>query len=168
MLLKLEVAAPPSPEEARGDFPEGAATKKSATKKVPTEVGTLTQLMLPLAAMMRGDLQAFVVSVGIQALTAMLQSERTELAGPRYLHDADRRASRGGTTPGKLTLGGRQVTVRRPRVVDRDGDEVPLGTWQELSVDEPMNARVLEQMTIGVATRKYARSLEPGRCPLRC
>lgn len=135
--------------------------KKSATKKVPTEVGTLTQLMLPLAAMMRGDLQAFVVSVGIQALTAMLESERTELAGPRYRHDADRRASRGGTTPGKLTLGGRQVTVRRPRVVDRNGDEVPLGTWQELAADDPMNARVLEQMTIGVATRKYARSLEP-------
>jgi hypothetical protein len=83
--------------------------KKDATKKVPTEVGTLAQLVLPLAELVRGDLQAFVVSVGIQAITAMLESERTELAGPRYQHDPDRRASRGGTTPGKLTLGGRQI-----------------------------------------------------------
>jgi transposase-like protein len=134
---------------------------KSAAKKMPKEVGTLTQLMLPLAAMVRGDLQAFVVSVGVQALAAMLEAERTELAGPRYRHDAGRVASRGGTVPGKLTLGGRQVTVRRPRVVDRNGEEVPLGTWQELSAEDPMNARVLEQMTIGVATRKYARSIEP-------
>lgn len=134
---------------------------KSATKNVPTEVGALTQLMLPLAAMVRGDLQAFVVSVGVQALAAMLEAERTQLVGPRYRHDADRVASRGGSAPGKLTLGGRQVTVRRPRVVDRNGEEVPLGTWQELSAKDPMDARVLEQMTIGVATRKYERSIEP-------
>lgn len=134
---------------------------KNATKKVPTEVGTLAQLVLPLAELVRDDLRAFVLSAGMQALTAMLENERTELAGPRYRHDPDRQASRGGSVPGKLTLGGRQVTVRRPRVVDRNGDEVPLGTWLGLAAQDPMNERVLEQMTIGVATRKYERSLEP-------
>ncbi len=134
---------------------------KSATKREPTEVGTLAQLVLPLAELVRGDLRAFVMSVGIQALTAMLENERTEIAGPRYRHDPERQATRGGTTPGKLTLGGRQVSVRRPRVVDRDGNDVPLGTWQELAATDPMNERVLEQMTLGVATRKYERSLEP-------
>jgi transposase-like protein len=124
-------------------------------------VGTLAQLVLPLAAMVRNDLQAFVVSVGMQALIAMLEGERTELAGPRYEHDPERQATRAGTTPGKLTLGGRQVGVDRPRVVGRDGREIPLGTWKEFAARDPMDKRVLEQMTLGVATRKYDRSLEP-------
>lgn len=134
---------------------------KSATKKVPTEVGTLAQLVLPLATLVRSDLQAFVLSVGIQALTAMLEAERTELAGPRYEHNPERQATRGGTTRGKLTLGGRQVSVDRPRVVDSKGREIPLGTWREFAARDPMDRRVLEQMTLGVATRKYDRSLEP-------
>lgn len=133
---------------------------KSATNNVTKEVGTLAQLVLPLAEVVRGDLRAFVMSVGVQALTAMLESERTELAGPRYRHDPERQATRGGTTPGKLTLGGRKITVRRPRVVDGDGHDVELATWRELADSDPMNERVLEQMTLGVATRKYARSLE--------
>lgn len=57
-------------------------------------------------------------------------------------------------------LGGRRVALRRPRVVDRHGREVPLDTWEELASRDPLDLRALEQMAIGVATRKYARSLE--------
>jgi putative transposase len=134
--------------------------KKNATNEVGTEVGVLAQLVMPLAELVRGDLRAFVLSVGMRALTEMLETERTALAGPRYQHDPSRGASRGGTTRGKLTLGGRRVSVPRPRVVDRDGKEVPLASWQQLAARDPMDERVLEQMTLGVATRKYERSLE--------
>jgi transposase-like protein len=37
---------------------------------------------------------------------------------------------------------------------------VPLDTWTELATTDPLDVRALEQMAIGVATRKYARSLE--------
>lgn len=134
--------------------------KKLAKETPRGQASMLTQLLLPLAAMIRGDLLGLVHQLGLQAIAAMLEAERTKLCGERYRHDKSRTASRAGTTRGELVLGGRRVAMRRPRVTDTDGHEVPLGAWTELSGTDPLHARALEQMTIGVATRKYARSLE--------
>jgi transposase-like protein len=41
------------------------------------------------------------------------------------------------------------------------GQEVPLPTRQALQREDPLNRRMVEQMVVGVATRQYARSLEP-------
>jgi len=59
-----------------------------------------------------------------------------------------------------MVLGGRKVAIRRPRV-RRDGAEVPLPTFQLRGNEDPLNRRIVEQMLVGVATRQYARSLEP-------
>ena len=59
-----------------------------------------------------------------------------------------------------MVLGGRKVAVARPRV-RAAGREVPLPTFQTLAREDPLNRRVVEQMLVGVATRQYARSLEP-------
>ena len=90
----------------------------------------------------------------------MLEEDRTAICGPRYQHQADRPASRAGTVPSEVVLGGRKVAIRRPRV-RADGEEVPLPTFQAMASDDPLNRRVVEQMLVGVATRQYARSLEP-------
>lgn len=134
--------------------------KKPAKETSRGKASLLTQVLLPLAAVIRGDLLALVHQLGLQAIAAMLEGERTKLCGERYKHDKSRTASRAGTTRGELALGGRRVAVRRPRVTDKDGNEVPLDAWTELSGTDPLDARALEQMAIGVATRKYARSLE--------
>ena len=66
----------------------------------------------------------------------------------------------------KSCLGGRKVAVRRPRV-RADGHEVPLPTFQAMANVDPLNRRVVEQMLVGVATRRYARSLEPVPATMR-
>ena len=133
---------------------------KSASRRGATEVGTLAQLVLPLAALVRGDLRELVTKIGLQAIAALLEQERTALCGPAYEHNPARTATRGGHVPSELTYGGRKVKMKRPRAVDREGHEVPLTMWSELASSDPLSERVLEQMTLGVATRKYARSLE--------
>jgi len=50
--------------------------------------------------------------------------------------------------------------MQRPRVRTADG-EVPLPTFQTMAHRDPLDRRVVEQMLVGVATRQYARSLEP-------
>jgi transposase-like protein len=50
--------------------------------------------------------------------------------------------------------------VKRPRVRSSEGKEIPLPSWEKFAAEDPLNARAVEQMVIGVATRKYARSLE--------
>lgn len=133
---------------------------KSASRRGTTEVGMLGQLVVPLAALVRGDLRELVTTIGLRAIAELLEQERTARCGPAYAHDAARTATRGGHVQSQLVYGGRKIKMRRPRVVDREGREVPLDRWSELSTNDPLSERVLEQMTLGVATRKYARSLE--------
>jgi transposase-like protein len=103
------------------------------------------------------------------ALDDLLERERTEVCGPRYQHRSDRSAYRAGHAPGELVLGGRRVRVSRPRVRSREGHEVALPSWTEFSREDPLHERVLEQMMIGVSTRRYERSLEavPETTPTR-
>jgi hypothetical protein len=42
-----------------------------------------------------------------------------------------------------------------------EGREVGLPSWQQWSKRDPLTERALEQMVLGVSTRRYARSLEP-------
>lgn len=100
------------------------------------------------------------VRSGLKVFETMLEEDRTALCGPRYAHHVDRVATRMGTVASEVVLGGRKVPVRRPRV-RANGREGPLPTFQRLAGTDPLNRRVVEQLLIGVATRQYARSLEP-------
>jgi transposase-like protein len=105
-------------------------------------------------------LRELVVSAGLQVLGAMLEEDREVLCGPRHHQNPARDATRYGFDEGSLVLGGRRVGFRRPRV-RRGKREVPLPTWEELSREDPLQERAVEQMLVGVSTRDYARSLEP-------
>ena len=94
----------------------------------------------------------------------MLEEDRTAICGPRYAHEPERPASRAGTTRSEVVLGGRKVTIQRPRVRTTAG-KVALPTFQTMAATDPLDRRVVEQMLVGVATRQYARSL--GRSGLR-
>jgi len=122
-----------------------------------------SQRHLPLVDLLmdtRAELTELVVRSGLKVLEAMLEEDRVAICGPRYVHQPERDAVRAGTTSTEVVLGGRKVGLRRPRV--RAGKkEVPLPTFQAMAATDPLHRRVLEQMLVGVATRQYARSLEP-------
>ena len=105
-------------------------------------------------------LMELAVASGLQVLQAMFEEDRTALCGPRYQHGLDRSAQRAGTAASEVVLGGRKIAVRRPRVRTAAG-EVALPTFETMADRDPLDRRVVEQMLVGVATRKYARSLEP-------
>ena len=118
---------------------------------------------LPLVEILvdtQAELQELVVASGLKVLEAMLEEDRGAVCGPRYAHQPERQAYRAGHTPSQVVLGGRKVAMRRPRA-RRDGAEVPLPTVRAFTDTDPLNRRVVAQMLIGVATRQYARSLEP-------
>ena len=121
------------------------------------------QRHLPLVDLLvdtRAELMELAVASGLKVLTTMLEEDRTAICGPRYQHQAHREASRTGAVQSEVVLGGRKVALRRPRV-RANGQEVPLPTFQIMAREDPLNRRVVEQMLVGVATRQYARSLEP-------
>ena len=118
--------------------------------------------MLPLPsvleAVVRDELRNFVIQEGMAALTRVLEEERTALCGAPYERGSPR-AHRSGSAQGQLVMGGRKVRVKRPRVRDQEG-EIALESYQQFSESDPLSERALEQMVIGVSTRKYERSLE--------
>ena len=114
-----------------------------------------------LAAVVRRDLHAFVVDAGMAALQQLLEDERTAVCGPAHARQPGRRAYRNGHAPGELALGGRRVSVSRPRARTVDGDEIVLPSWQHFGDEDPLTERAVEQMLVGVTTRRYERSLEP-------
>jgi len=121
------------------------------------------QRHLPLVDLLvdtRTELFALAIRSGLRVLDAMLEEDRTAVCGPRYAHQPARVASRAGTVASDVVLGGRKVAIRRPRV-RAEGREVELPTFRTLADTDPLNRRVVEQMLVGVATRQYARSLEP-------
>jgi transposase-like protein len=137
--------------------------KKSRISRPCALAESPTTRTLPLVDLLldtKAELFELMIRSGLRVLDAMLEEDRTTLCGPRYVHDATRAASRAGTVPSEVVLGGRKVAVQRPRV-RADGHEVPLPTFQALAARDPLDRRALEQMLVGVTTRQYARSLEP-------
>jgi len=132
---------------------------KKITKKSEVRQG-VEQLMLEIPEIVGRELHEMVVGAGMSVLARMLELEREKLCGPRYVHSTTRTASRGGHTAGELAFGGRRAAIPRPRAIGADGHEVRLRTWDTFASNDPLNERAVEQMVIGVSTRKYARSLE--------
>ena len=133
--------------------------KQSRTVARPAVVESPRHLpLVDLLVDARSELFELAVRSGLKVLETMLEEDRTALCGPRYAHLEQRRAARAGTVSSEVVLGGRKIAVQRPRV---RADEVSLPTFQAMADVDPLNRRVVEQMVVGVATRRYARSLEP-------
>src|SRR5215204_1379796 len=118
---------------------------------------------LPLVDLLvdtKTELLELALRSGLKVLTTMLEEDRMAICGPRYAHEPERPASRAGTTRREVVLGGRKVAIQRPRVRTAAG-EVPLPTFQTMAATDPLDRRAVEQMLVGVATRQYARRLEP-------
>jgi putative transposase len=134
---------------------------KDTARKMARRQEATPQLAFTAMLDARATLHDAIVSAGMGVLGAMLEEERAKLCGPRYAHQPGRSATRSGHTDGELALGGRRVRVRRPRVRSINGDEVTLETWERFAEADPLTPRAVEQMVLGVSTRKYVRSIEP-------
>ena len=55
------------------------------------------------------------MSAGKQVLGAMMEQDRTALCGPKWTPNPQRAGYRHGRAPGAITLGGRRITIERPR-----------------------------------------------------
>ena len=107
-------------------------------------------------------LLALSVGVGLGLLAEMLEEEVDEVVGPKGKHNPERTAVRHGHEDGEVTLGGRRVAVKRPRVRSAEGEsEVELSTYRHFADRDPLSRLVLEQMLAGVSVRRFSRTREP-------
>jgi len=92
----------------------------------------------------------------------LMELEVDEVVGAKGKHDPGRVAVRHGHEDGSMTLGGRRVAVRRPRIRTADGErELPVESYEYFADRDPLTRAVMDRMLAGVSTRKFARVGEP-------
>jgi putative transposase len=135
------------------------ATTDHTQLELPEQV---TVAVAELAGAAREGLLALAVGTGLQVLQAMLAEDVARLVGAKGRHNPDRTAVRHGTEPGQVTLGGRRVRIRRPRVRSAGGArELPVPTYQAFAATELLDQLALERMLAKLSTRRYPAGLEP-------
>lgn len=80
----------------------------------------LQEALGALVGAAKEGLLALSVGVGLGVVHELMEAEVTEVVGPKGKHDPGRTAKRHGHEDGSMTLGGRRVAVRRPRMRTAD------------------------------------------------
>ena len=110
----------------------------------------------------REGLLALSVGVGLGVVHELMELEVDEVVGPKGKHNTDRVGVRHGHDDGSMTLGGRRVPVRRPRMRTADDErELPVATYEYFADRDPLTRAVMDRMLAGVSTRKFAEVGEP-------
>jgi putative transposase len=135
------------------------ATTDQAQLQLPERV---TVAVAELATAAREGLLALAVGTGLQVLEVMLAEDVARLVGAKGRHIPERSAVRHGSEPGQVTLGGRRMRVRRPRVRTADGTrEVAVPTYQAFAATDLLDQLAVERMLAKLSTRRYQAGLEP-------
>ena len=136
-----------------------ATRTEAADSPLPPKVQEALGEMVGAA---REGLLALSVGVGLSVVHELMESEVTEVVGPKGKHDPDRTAKRHGHEDGSMTLGGRRVGVSRPRMRSADDErELSLGTYEHFADRDPLTRAVMDRMLAGVSTRRFAGVGEP-------
>ena len=128
---------------------------------VPVAEATQGEFVLPervqealgqLVGAAKEGLLALSVEVGLGVLGELLEQEVEQLVGPKGKWSSDRTAVRHGHEDGEVTLGGRRVAVKRPRVRTVDGEsEISLQTYEHFADRDLLGRTALERMLAGIA-----------------
>ncbi|HZD65905.1 MAG TPA: IS256 family transposase [Acidimicrobiales bacterium] len=123
---------------------------------------SVTVAMANLAEEAREGLLALAVGTGLQVMEAIMEEDVVALAGPKGKWNPERVATRHGTDQGQVTLGGRRMPIRRPRVRSADStEELAVASYEHFSSTEVLGKMALERMVAKLSTRRYHAGLEP-------
>ena len=139
--------------------PEVGTTLEAIESPLPPQIQEALGEMVGAA---REGLLALSVGVGLGVVHELMELEVDEVVGPKGKHNPDRMAKRHGHEDGSMTLGGRRVAVRRPRVRTADDErELPVRSYEYFADRDPLTRAVMDRMLAGVSTRKFAGVGEP-------
>ena len=139
--------------------PQVVTPREALERPLPAEI---QEALGELVGAAREGLLALSVGVGLSVVHGLMEAEVSEVVGPKGRHNPDRTAKRHGHERGSMTLGGRRVEVRRPRVRTADDErELPVKSYEYFADRDPLTCVVMNRMLAGVSTRRYAGVGEP-------
>lgn len=131
-----------------------ATTAEAPESPLPPQI---QEALGELVGAAKEGLLALSVGVGLSVVHELMEAEVSEVVGPKGKWNPERMAKRHGHEDGSMTLGGRRVAVRRPRMRTADDErELPLGTYEHFADRDPLTRAVMDRMLAGVSTRRFA------------
>jgi putative transposase len=139
--------------------PKVGSTLQASASPLPPQI---QEALGELVGAAREGLLALSVGVGLGVVHELMELEVDEVVGPKAKHNPDRTAVRHGHGEGSMTLGGRRVPVRRPRVRTVEGErELPVESYGYFGDRDPLTRAVMDRMLAGVSSRRFADVGEP-------
>jgi putative transposase len=159
----MEGSHTPAPADEAADHDRLRLVPTTTLGLAERLAGRLDRHLVRFAEHLREGLLAASVAVGLEVMGELMDAEVTDLAGPKGKHNPARTAKRHGSQDGSVTLGGRRVQVRRPRVrtVGDDEHELPLASYDSFTSADLLADGVVARMLGGLSTRGYPVGLEP-------
>jgi transposase-like protein len=118
---------------------------------------------LPMAevwAEMQTQVEQLAGQAGLQILRAILEEEVSRRVGPPHRPKPSAGCVRWGKQPGYVVFSGQKISLERPRVRTREGQEVELESYGQLQQDGKLQRAVREGVVAGLSTRNYRRAVE--------
>jgi putative transposase len=142
---------------------QGTGSKSKQKFEVMGNGKLLVEMPLPMVEVWE-ELQAQVEQLtghaGLQIIGTILEEEVARRVGPPHRPDPASSCVRWGRQPGYVVFGGQRVSIPRPRVRTREGEEVALDSYARLQHDGRRQRAVREGIVAGLTTRNYHRAVE--------
>ena len=123
----------------------------------------LVEMPLPMVEVweeLQAQVEQLTGQAGLQIIGTILQEEVARRVGPPHRPDPASNCVRWGGQPGYVVFGGQRVSIPRPRVRSREGEEVALDSYARLQHDGRRQRAVREGIVAGLTTRNYHRAVE--------
>jgi putative transposase len=142
---------------------QGTGSKSKQKFEVMGNGKLLVEMPLPMVEVWE-ELQAQVEQLtghaGLQIIGTILEEEVARRVGPPHRPGPASSGVRWGRQPGYVVFGGQRVSIPRPRVRTREGEEVALDSYARLQHDGRRQRAVREGIVAGLTTRNYHRAVE--------
>lgn len=142
---------------------QGTGSKSKQKFEVMGNGKLLVEMPLPMVEVweeLQAQVEQWTGHAGLQIIGTILEEEVARRVGPPHRPDPALSCVRWGRQPGYVVFGGQKVSIPRPRVRTREGEEVALDSYARLQHDGRRQRAVREGIVAGLTTRNYHRAVD--------
>jgi putative transposase len=142
---------------------QGMGEKSKRKFEVIGKRELLVQVPLPMAEVweeLQAEVEQLTGQAGLKIIGAILEDEVSRRVGPPHHPASASNAMRWGRQPGYVIFSGRKVSVERPRVRTRDGEEVELNSYARMQQEGRRQRAIREGIVAGLSSRNYRRAVQ--------
>jgi transposase-like protein len=112
--------------------------------------------MLEMILQTKAEIEALSAQAGLKIIHHFLEEEIQQRCGPH----GQQSVYRHGSQPGYIVYAGRKVSIPKPRLREKAGQEIRLQSYEAFQQDGRRQRAVARKLTHQVSTRNYAAAID--------